>query len=267
MRDTLDNPPAAALPRILCLHGGGSNSRIFKAQTRALRYELSNYFRFVFVEGPFDSEPGPDITLAYEKFGPFRRWFRSGPQHPTIDPKEAVECIEESIYEAMDRDDLQGGTGEYVAVMGFSQGAKLAGSLLFRQQARAEKLGKAMSGTNFRFGVLMNGRGPLVSMDPDLVMNSALLDASQISLNWPITLEDLRNKEHVLHLPTIHVHGLQDPGLMQHQIFLREYCSKNARLVEWDGEHRVPIKTKDVVPLVHEILQLAKQTGVIFPPI
>lgn len=268
MRTTTDNPHTA-LPRILCLHGGGSNARIFKAQTRALRYELSNHFRFVFVEGPFDSEPGPDVTSAYgkERFGPFRRWFRSGPQHPPIDPHEAVACIEESIYTAMDRDDLQGGTGEYVAVMGFSQGAKLAASLLFRQQVRAEKLGQAMSGTTFRFAVLLNGRGPLVSMDPELVMNSALLDASQIALDRPITVpEDLRRrKEHVLRLPTIHVHGLRDPGTMLHRVLLQEYCTTDARLVEWDGGHRVPIKTKDVVPLVHEILQLAKQTGVAFP--
>lgn len=263
MRATIDDPQAA-LPRILCLHGGGSNSRIFKAQTRALRYELSNYFRFVFVEGPFDSEPGSDVTSAYEKFGPFRRWFRSGPQHPPIDSHTAVACIEESIYAAMERDDLQGGTGDYVAVMGFSQGAKLAASLLFRQQIRAEKLGQAMSGTNFRFAILLNGRGPLVSMDPELVMNTALMDASQIALDRPVTLEDLCRKEHVLRLPTIHVHGLQDPGLMLHRVLLREYCSKNARLVEWDGAHRVPIKTKDVLPLVHEILQLAKQTGVVF---
>ncbi|KAL4926721.1 serine hydrolase FSH [Aspergillus undulatus] len=249
MRATIDNRHTA-LPRILCLHGGGSNARIFKAQTRALRYELSDHFRFVFVEGPFDSEPGPDVTSAYEKFGPFRRWFRSRPQHPPIDPQEAVACIQESIYAAMDLDDLQGGTGEYVAVMGFSQGAKLAASLLFRQQVRAEKLGQAMSGTNFWFA---------------LVMSSALLDASQIALDRPATSEDLRRMEHVLCLPTIHVHGLQDTGLMLHRVLLREYCSKNARLVEWDGGHRVPIKTKDVVPLVHEILQLVKQTGVALP--
>ncbi|KAL3429132.1 hypothetical protein BDV09DRAFT_190382 [Aspergillus tetrazonus] len=216
MRATIDNPHTV-LPRILCLHGSGSNAQIFKAQTSALRYELSNYFRFVSVEGPFDSEPGPDATSAYEKFGPFRRCC----------------CVYPGlIFAAMDRDDLQGGTGEYVALMGFSQGAKLAASLLFRQQVRAEKLGQAMSGPNFRFAVFLNGRGPLVSMDPELVMNSALLDASQISLDRSTASEDIRRKDHVLSLPTIHVHGLQDPELMLHHVFLQEYCSKNARLVE-----------------------------------
>ncbi|KAF2204954.1 hypothetical protein GQ43DRAFT_408493 [Delitschia confertaspora ATCC 74209] len=251
-----------SLPRILCLHGGGSNARVFKAQTRALRSELRNYFRFVFVDAPFASEPGPDVTSAYGKFGPFRRWLRSGPHHPYIDPDEAVARIEESIYDAMDCDDLQGATGDFVAVLGFSQGAKLAASLLFRQQVHAEKLGENLAGTNFRFAVLMNGRGPLVSLDPQLLINSALLDASQIALDQPPEAEDIRRKEHILRLPTIHVHGLLDPGLPLHRLLLKDYCSRDARLVEWEGHHRVPIKTKDVVPLVQEILRMMKETGV-----
>ena len=256
------NVLSLSLPRILCLHGGGSNARVFKAQTRALRSELSNHFRFVFVDAPFASEPGPDVTSAYEKFGPFRRWFRSGPHHPFINQVDAVERIEESIYEAMDRDDFKGATGDYVAILGFSQGAKLAASLLFRQQVRAQKLGKYLAGTNFRFAVLMNGRGPLVSLEPHLLMNSALVDASQIAVDQPLKAEDLRRKEHILRLPTIHVHGLQDPGLPLHRHLLQNYCSRSARLVEWEGRHSVPIKTKDVTPLVQEILRMAKETAI-----
>lgn len=170
--------------------------------------------------------------------------------------------IEESIYEAMDRDDLQGATGDFVAVLGFSQGAKLAASLLFRQQVRAQKLGKYLAGTNFRFAVVMNGRGPLIAMDPYLLLNSALADASQITLDQRPTPEDVRRREHILRLPTIHVHGLQDPGLPLHRHLLQDYCSTEARVVEWDGRHRVPIKTKDVAPLVWEILRMAAETGV-----
>jgi predicted esterase len=251
---------ALSLPRILCLHGGGSNARIFKAQLRSLRSELSQHFRFVFADAPFPSEPGPDVTSAYGRFGPFRRWLRSGPHHPFMDQAGAVARIENSMYNAMDQDDLQGATGDFVAVLGFSQGAKLAASLLFRQQVHVRKLGKHAAETSFKFAVLMNGRGPLVSLDPELLFNSALLDASQIDLDRPPKPEDLRKKEHVLQLPTIHVHGIQDPGLPLHQMLLREYCSHTARLVEWEGPHRVPIKTKDVAPIVQEIMQLWKES-------
>jgi len=33
--------------------------------------------------------------------------------------------------------------------------------------------------------------------------------------------------------------------------------------VEWDGQHRVPIKTKDVLPVVDAILDIAQATGVL----
>ncbi|KAK5656790.1 hypothetical protein OQA88_4338 [Cercophora sp. LCS_1] len=258
-RTVREDAHTLSLPRILCLHGGGSNARIFKAQTRALRSQLANHFRFVFADAPFPSEPGPDVTSVYAKFGPFRRWLRSGPHHPYVDPEEAVADIEESIYEAMDRDDLQQATGPFVAVLGFSQGAKMAASLLLRQQVRAQKLGTHLAGTGFQFAVVMNGRGPLLTMDPCLLpANSVLVDASQIALDQPPTVQDLRRGEHILRLPTIHVHGLQDPGLGLHRRLLHDYCSKEAKLVEWDGPHRVPIRSKDVSLLASEMLRVAK---------
>ena len=45
------------------------------------------------------------------------------------------------------------------------------------------EVGKHRAGSNFRFAVLMAGRGPIISLDPDLVMNSALIDASQVGLS------------------------------------------------------------------------------------
>ena len=250
------------LPRILCLHGGGSNARIFRAQCRALRAELAGQFRLVFAEAPLDSEPGPDVTSVYREFGPFRRWLRSKPEHEHIDAREATELIEDALYDAMDQDDLQGATGDWVGLMGFSQGAKVAASLLFRQQVRSQRLGKFLAGSSFKFAVLMAGRGPLVSLEPELLMNSALIDASEIGLPRPPKPRDIAKKEHVLRLPTIHVHGVTDPGLPLHRTLLRDYCSSDARLVEWDGNHRVPIKTKDVSRVVDQIMAVARKAGI-----
>jgi hypothetical protein len=164
----------------------------------------------------------------------------------------------------MDCDDLRGATDDFVAVLGFSQGAKIAASLMLRQQVRSRELGSYASHTAFKFAVLLNGCGPLVSLDPQLLMNSALVDAAQIGSDMPPSMEELRDKEHVLRLPTIHVHGLQDPGLTLHQRLLTDYCDHSARLVEWEGQHRVPIKTKNVAPLVDEPLRVMKQTTVVY---
>ncbi|ERF72993.1 hypothetical protein EPUS_08850 [Endocarpon pusillum Z07020] len=253
------------LPRLLCLHGGGSNARIFRAQCRVLRAQLRCHFRLCFAEAPFPSQPGPDVLSVYGEWGPFRRWLRSGPEHPLIAPEAAVGMIEKSLHAAMREDDRQGATGEWVGLLGFSQGAKMCASLLFRQQVRTEKLGKQGTGSNFRFAVLLAGRGPLVSLDPDLVMNPALVDASQIGLaNFP-DQKCLERREHLLRLPTIHVHGLQDQGLELHRQFFARYCEggRGARLVEWDGNHRVPIKTKDVAAIVQQIFIVAKEKGVL----
>ena len=163
----------------------------------------------------------------------------------------------------MEEDDRKGATGEWVGLLGFSQGAKTCASLLFRQQVRAEWLGECRTGTNFRFGILMAGRGPLVSLDPDLVMTPSLVDAAHVGSQVYIT-PDEQSTDHILRLPTIHVHGLRDPGLKLHQHLLEGYCEKESTtLVEWDGNHRVPIKEIDVARIVREIFAVAQQTGVI----
>lgn len=73
----------------------------------------------------------------------------------------------------MREDDKQGATGEWVGFLGFSQGAKMCASLLFRQQKRIEKLGEHRAASDLRLAVLMAGRGPIVSLDPDLAKLSA----------------------------------------------------------------------------------------------
>ena len=252
------------LPRILCLHGGGTNARIFRVQCRILIRQLKSSFRLCFAEAPFSSQAGPDVTSVYREYGPFRRWLRWLPDHPEIEARSAVQKIEESLDAAKREDDQKGATGEWVALLGFSQGAKMCASLLLRQQVRSEKLGEHRSGTHYRFAVLLAGRGPLVALEPELVMTPALADASQIgSPTW--LHEGLSGRqEHFLHLPTIHVHGLRDQGLDLHRQMLERYCEKeNTRLLEWDGDHRVPIKSKDVAAVVAQILDIGKETGVL----
>lgn len=252
------------LPRILCLHGGGTNARIFRAQCRIVKRYLSTTFRLVFAEAPFSSDAGPDVTSVYKEFGPFKRWLRSKESHPRIHPDDAVKAIDSSLKAAMDEDDRLGGRGEWVGLLGFSQGAKICASLLFRQQVRAERLGLHRAGSNWHFAVILAGRGPLVSLDHRLLMTPALVDASEASMT-ALPDEFLRGStEHILYLPTIHVHGTLDVGLNEHRKLLTQYCEEcTAKLMEWEGNHRVPIKTKDVLALVRNIWDVAYETGVL----
>ncbi len=239
-------------PLVLCLHGGGVTGEVFRLQARSLIRFLPA-FRLVFADGPFFCDPGPGIVPVYQDCGPFRRWLRWLPEHPAIDDDAAIEEVLYAI-ETCKREDE--GTGRWVGLIGFSQGAKLASSLLYDQQIRMDKEGKAE--TEYKFAVLLAGRSPLVSFC-EYSKSEALVDAGAISEGFKFEGES----PHVLKLPTIHVHGLSDQGLHLHRKMLKQYHDpKAATVIEWDGAHRVPIKAADVEPIVREIYRIAREQGV-----
>ncbi|KAI1501369.1 serine hydrolase FSH [Biscogniauxia marginata] len=252
------------LPRILCLHGGGTNARIFRAQCRRLSAQLEPDFRLVFAEAPFASDAGSDVLSVYNQWGPFKRWLRWRPEHPDMRPEDIVRNIDRSLEEAMQQDNARGATGEWVALLGFSQGAKVSASLLYRQQVQEESSGQYPTGSiKFRFGVLLAGRAPLISLDPSCISTSTLPDASQITDVEISGNQESYPERHVLRIPTVHVHGLRDNGIYLHRQLFREFCDpKSRRLVEWDGDHRLPLKFRDVSLVVHQIRELVKDTGV-----
>lgn len=166
----------------------------------------------------------------------------------------------------MHADDCCGATGEFVALLGFSQGAKMAASILYMQQMRRQRGSWTVYGSwpEFKFAVLLSGRGPLVWLAPEGAMPRGLVDATMPATT---TIEDVfistgSSNEHILQIPTIHVHGLQDPGLELHRQMLSRCCSPSSvTLLEWEGGHRVPIESKHVSPIVEQILSLALHTG------
>ncbi|RHZ67842.1 hypothetical protein CDV55_101173 [Aspergillus turcosus] len=270
----VEDDPTLHLPRVLCLHGGGSNARIFRAQCRKFSQRLQSHFRLVFVEAPFLSQAGPCVLSVYSTWGPFKRWLPWAPGDPHTEP--TASAIDDAIQHAMDEDDAKGATGEWVSLMGFSQGAKVCASLLFRQQVLVDQ-GRQTLATpawvakeNFRFAVLLAGRGPLLWMEPGqdparpLEAHHA---SSTMTAGWTdhhSTLMVNYKWENTLRLPTIHVHGLQDPDIDLHRLLFERCCQREtARLVEWDGDHRVPLKPRDVEAVVDRIFEIARQTGIL----
>lgn len=266
------------LPRILCLHGGGTNARIFRTQCRALKTALSSEFRLVFAQAPFDCDASSDVMAVYSKWGPFKRWLRWRPEHSAITAEEVIAAIDSSLEDAMREDDEQGGAGEWVGLMGFSQGAKVCASLLYRQQVREANRVKSSgclsaflpAPTNFRFGILLAGRAPLVSLDNRLCSSdSRLMHASAYRLAESTKTETGRQNTGretlttLLKVPTIHVHGIHDPGLEFHRQLFDEVCDPASKfLIEWEGDHRVPLKSKDVALVARQIRELAKEMGI-----
>jgi hypothetical protein len=109
----------------------------------------------------------------------------------------------------------------------------MAASLLLRAQGRMVRTHRR---AEFGFAGVLAGSGPLVALDPEC---EALFGR-----------ED-EIGEFLLRLPTVHMHGLRDGGLAMHRDLLDRCCvGESAAVVEWDGDHRVPIKTEHVAALV-----------------
>ena len=227
---------------------------IFRAQARSIIRALPEY-RFIFADGPHFCDPGPGIVPVYQDWGPFRRWLRWLPHHKAIDSHSAVEEIQYAIDTCVKGDE---GTGPVVGLMGFSQGAKLAASLLYEQEAQIKATGSAP--TRYQFAILLAGRAPLVSLNPQ-TKSPGLVDAGDISEGFDTSKND---RSHILSLPSIHVHGLKDPGIHLHRKLLDEYCDPaSTTLIEWDGDHRVPIKQADVAKIVDAVRDVVRDQAAI----
>lgn len=252
-----------SLPRILCLHGGGVNGKVFRLQCRAIIASLGSKFRLVFMDAPYESTPHHDIVRVYGELGPFYRWLRFQPDHPELDAAEAAEDVLGVCLDAMKEDD---GFGPWVGILGFSQGAKIAASILLAQQNTESAHGPGSWYTQFKFGILMAGSGPIVHLDSRLARPRHVADAAMQALEfedwpqWPYG----HHGEHVVNIPTLHVHGLQDPGLERHRRLMDLYCNPGeTRLVQWNAGHRLPIKPGDVDMVVKEMLEMAMEAGVL----
>lgn len=210
---------------------------------------------------------------VYEKMGPYRRWLRWLPEHAEVADEDAIAEIEYSMRTAMEQDEMLGGRGEWVGLMGFSQGAKVSASLLYESQLRREKAARdgvdgmyggweeenveGIASGKWQFAVCMAGRAPLVKFSKLSDASKTMVEAGGVSEGFPF---DERGKnKNILRLPTVHVHGLKDPGIHLHRKLLDDYCDKKyVKIVEWDGDHRIPIKSVDVQLVVDVTLQTAK---------
>ena len=162
----------------------------------------------------------------------------------------------------MSRDDKEGGRGDWVGLVGFSQGAKVVASLLLREQMLTVA---GERGQRWKFAVLMAGRGPLIQMTKGgSVLGLAGANQPRCVADEGFIDEWRRRRGLLLSLPTLHVHGLGDEGLQEHRRLMEEWCDeRSTRMVEWMGGHRIPIKKHDVTTVVEQVLELAHEARVL----
>lgn len=231
------NGSAKPLPVILCLHGGGSTSIVFKIQCRRLLWTLGSQFKFVFANAPHEGEPGFGMLPVFESCAPFYRWVTrrwklgEGPTEPT--PAHETDLIDEALDRAVQKEAGPDGWRNVVGVIGFSQGARLVGGLLLRQKLwEAEHPGDAGCKWQLKFGVMVGGPYPPIAMGEEV-------SPEQYQL--------------LKEVPTVHCWGRDDhvrTGCEE----LRQACDGDGCFdMQFDGGHHMPLKdveAKDLCDLI-----------------
>ncbi|KIX09926.1 uncharacterized protein Z518_01007 [Rhinocladiella mackenziei CBS 650.93] len=225
--DSAGNP----LPAVLCLHGGGSNSTVFKIQCRRLIWNLEKQFRFVFAQAPIEGTPGHGMIPVFASCAPFYRWvtrrFKSGESDVELTPTDEIQAVDDILLRVMREN---GGIECFKGVIGFSQGARLVSGLLLRQKREERDLGS--SKWKFAFGVMIGGPFPPIAMAEEV---------------------DVKDYELLRTVPTVHAWG-RDDHVMEGCKALKEACeSDNCFQMDFEGGHHLPLKdveAKDLCDLI-----------------
>lgn len=215
----------AARPLIICLHGSGSSAAIFHAQARRICSKLGSQFNFLFIDAPFQGPAGPGILPFFEDAGPYYYWFTND-GHDEQSREAEWNAILSTLEGFLEGHGYR--TTDVKGVMGFSQGA-LVSSLLLKQA----KVQRDMHWSALAYGILLCGGGGELGI----------------------------SKVGHLNVPSVHLHGLRDPYLVNGRRLLKCYNPATATVVTHNAGHQMPTATDDVKRLADAIAQVSRLTG------
>ena len=200
------------------------------------------------------------LVPLYGHLGMARRWSIWKEEHKRIDTDVNISRIEEQIRRAVEGDTE--GTGPWVGLMGFSQGAKLTMSILLENQLRRdEDLSlPGFGGAHWKFGIILAGRALPYSLS-DRTKFDPYYDPPGELPRYAVDTSRFADR---CETPTLHVHGMRDQGLEMHRQLLNDFCREGrAKVIEWDEGHRVPFKPADVRVVSEGIFEVAKVSKMI----
>ena len=223
------------LPRILCLHGGGTSRMIFHFQARKLIRALRPHFRLVFVDAPFECAPGPGVLPVFEGAGPFYEWLATD--------KEGEARVQSLLQSKLHEDD----GAPVVGLMGFSQGTRIGSGLLHEQ----EQTGAVAP--SLCFGVFLNGNYPPLRQPS----NPSTLFPSTIEFTQDEPAREWKDQHKgAIHLPSVHVHGRHDHLLPRSQVLAQCFDPTTATIFEFDNGHFLPTRDDDTQKIADEIVRI-----------
>ncbi|EED15545.1 EF-hand calcium-binding domain protein [Talaromyces stipitatus ATCC 10500] len=227
--------------KFLCLHGRGTNSDIFESQLVNLRSCLSSAHIFDFIDAQFDCPPAPGIGDFYPP--PYLCW------HERYEPKD-VQAVHDYINSVIEED------GPYDGIIGFSEGAALAASLLLCE----EYTRSGGAAASIKVAIFLNG---VVALSPSEKIGYNIGEAIMADQDRYIGLlhgfesedvdksNDEKRFSHIygfspddfpcrISIPTLHVIGEGD-SFAKHARAIADLCQQEkAEVFLHDGGHELP---------------------------
>ncbi|KAJ0115701.1 hypothetical protein J7T55_010524 [Diaporthe amygdali] len=175
----------------LCLHGVGTNSKIFELQTAALRYALGLEHTYDFVEGGENHPMEPHVANLISPDDTFHAYFDPTSGHSLLN---ALDDLDALVREA---------DPPYDGVVGFSHGSTLAATLLTRPDQSAQP--------PFKVAVFLS---------PGMAANHASLSQDKIEILQPNTVYQR------ICIPTALVYAEKDEVAPEQGVLLQGLCDE-----------------------------------------
>ena len=230
----------ASLPAILCLHGAGTSGRIFRLQARTVLRLLQSRFRFIFVDAPFESLPGPGALPTYADMKPYLWWHCDEASAGRFDISlEEIRRRRREVRgllakELADHPDV-------VGIMAFSQGARVATGLCLDEEL----------GRQIKFAVLFAGTFPALEIGEDGSSGSRSIRDSDPDADADTVTPSLAKSN----IPSVHVQGTSDPWAAEGDRLKTTYFAEQfATVVRFAGGHTCPVAKDDAARVVKAVV-------------
>ncbi|KAI0408307.1 serine hydrolase FSH [Xylaria palmicola] len=212
------------LPKILCLHGSGTSANIFQIQAIRLSRLLQSHFELVYVDGFFETGPGPGVLPFFEGMAPYKRWLTDKDGQEERPWPELGRLVE-----------LFNRKGPFVGVIGFSQGAKAATHLVRWLEQRGQQL---------EFAALFGGTVPFrLAVGTD---------------EWAELIKP------TIITKSIHVIGDDDPWRSESAALMDHYDKHGRTLIRFKGGHHMPVDPEDNARLAKLIIACHEESKDVF---
>ncbi|KAH7346684.1 citrinin biosynthesis oxidoreductase CtnB [Rhexocercosporidium sp. MPI-PUGE-AT-0058] len=227
--------------RILCLHGDGTNAAIFEAQTREVYKALEPDYELVYLNAPFECEAGYGVRPFFEDCGPFFRWTREGASDDGEDAHLFDGVIDVMSDLAFEYDDCE---SAFAGILGFSSSAGVVAGILKEQSFRQTYNLSPLLSMRFTFGILLNGHGSPLSLGARSESESES-ESDQVFA--------VSRTGYLIDIPSVHTFGRFDEWLAQSQALASCFAQDLRVCLEFENDHRVPVKPHDVRELVRGV--------------